>query len=383
MASPISRLGIFLIVFVCGLQAAWPQGRPPSSGSPGRTTTPSRTPTGPDPSFQTIFISGKVVLEGGGSPGEPVAIERICNGAVRREGYTDFKGQFEIQLGVSPTFQDASENGGQGAPMAPRVSSQSGSRRPLDLTGCELRASHAGFQSSTVMIRAHEEARYEVGTIFIKRVGDAKGSTVSITSMGAPKDAQQSFEKAERASDQKKFADAEKELAKAVRIYPQFAAAWSKMADIHQQQGQLQQARDEYSKALAADPQYVNPNFGLALIAVQEKNWQEAARFSGQVMQLNGYAFPVSYFYNAAANYNLGQYEAAEESARKYKALDTEHRHPDVALLLGNILVRKKDYAGAVQQIREYLALVPNDPGADRLKAQMQQLEELSVSSKN
>lgn len=383
MASRTSRFAVWVIVFVCGLQVAWAQGRPPSGGSTGRTNIPSRTPAGPDPSIQPIFISGRVVLEGGGSPGEPVAIERVCNGTSRREGYTDFKGQFEIQLGASPTFQDASENGVQGAPGAPRVSASTASRRPLDLTGCEIRAIHAGFQSASVMIRTHEDSRYDLGTIFIKRIGDAKGSTVSITSMSAPKDAQQSFEKAERAHSQKKFADAEKELAKAVKSYPQFAAAWSMMGDIHLQQGHLQQAREEYTRAISADPQYVNPLFGSARIAIQEKNWQEVAQLTGQVVKLNGYAFPDAYFFNAAANYNIGQNEAAEESARKYKSMDSDHHHPDVALLLSNILVRKKDYTGAAQQIRDYLVLVPNDPGADRLKAQMQQLEAQSVSSKN
>jgi len=100
-------------------------------------------------------------------------------------------------------------------------------------------------------------------------------------------------------------------------------------------------------------------------------------------VKLNGYAFPDAYFFNAASNYNIGQYDVAEDSARKFRSIDTEHHRPDVALLLSNILVRKKDYKGAAEQIRDYLAMAPNDPGADKLKVQMQQLDELSVSSKN
>jgi tetratricopeptide (TPR) repeat protein len=334
--------------------------------------------------MQPIFVSGKVVVEGGSDPGEPVAIERVCNGVSRREGYTDFKGQFEFQIGVNPTFQDASENGIQSAPNVPtQIGSTLGGRRPADLTGCEYRAALAGFLSTSVLIPSAQDSRYELGTIFLKRMGDAKGTTVSMTSMAAPKNAKQAYERAERANGQKKYSDAEKELSKAVKVYPQFAAAWSLMGEIHQQQGQFQQAREEYEKALAADPQYVNPIFGLAMIAVQEKNWPEAIRITGQLIQLNGYAFPAAYFYNAAANYNTGNMEAAEGSARKYKTLDTDHRHPDIALLLGNILIRKKDYAGAAQQVRDYLAVVPNPPNAANLQEQLKQLDAMSTASKN
>jgi Tfp pilus assembly protein PilF len=382
MISPNARLSIVVFVLFCGSQLAWSQARNPG-GTPSRSTGPSRTPVGPDPSLQPIFISGKVVVEGSGSPGEPVAIERVCQGNVRREGYTDFKGQFEIQLGANPTFQDASEGGGQPSTAAPRVTSNISSNRQLDLRGCEVRAAHPGFQSSSVIIRSREDSGYDVGTIVIKRMGDAKGSTVSLTSMAAPRDSKQAFEKAERAFSQKRYADAEKELEKALKSYPQFAAAWSLLGDLHLHQGQLQKAREEYQRAISSDPQYLNPVFGTARIAIQEKNWQEATQLTSQVLKLNGYAFPDAYFFNAACNYNLAQYEAAEESARKFKSIDSEHHRPEVSLLLSHILVHKKDFTGAAQQIRDYLALAPNDPGADKLKAQIQQLEEQSLASKN
>ena len=81
-----------------------------SAGTPSRSTPSTRTPNTPDTSTKPIFVSGKVMLQGGGALPEPVPIERVCNGTVRREGYADTKGQFEFQLGLNLTFQDASEN---------------------------------------------------------------------------------------------------------------------------------------------------------------------------------------------------------------------------------------------------------------------------------
>jgi tetratricopeptide (TPR) repeat protein len=313
-----------------------------------------------------------------------VAIERVCNGVARREGYTDFKGQFEFQVGVNMTFQDASESDSRTSPNAPSRSTTSGLARRggVDLNGCELKAMLPGYQSTVVVLHTSGDSwQYEVGTLFLKRMGDAKGSTVSVTSMAAPKDAMHAYEKAQKAREQEKLAEAEKELNKAVQIYPQFAAAWTLLGDLHRQNERLDLARTEYMQARAADPQFVNPVYGLATLSMQEKKWDEAAQLTDQVLKMNSFAFPLAYFFNAAANYNQQKFDAAEESAKKFKALDPQHNHPDICLLLSNIFTRKQDYAGAAREIREYLTLAPNAPEAEELQVQAQRLEELSVSA--
>ncbi|HZU32310.1 MAG TPA: hypothetical protein VFB79_14430, partial [Candidatus Angelobacter sp.] len=106
-----SQLRILVFISIALIpQLAQAQRGSSSSGSSTRNNIPSRTPATPDSATQPIFISGKVMLEGGGTLAEPVAIERICNGVTRREGYTDFKGQFSFQMGTNVMFQDASEN---------------------------------------------------------------------------------------------------------------------------------------------------------------------------------------------------------------------------------------------------------------------------------
>ena len=112
-------------------------------------------------------------MDGGASLPEPVAIERLCNGSVRREGYTDFKGHFQIQLGANFGFQDASENDPRSASgQLQKPSAQTGNRGTVNLTGCEFRAVLAGFQSSTVMLRSTGDSfQTELGTIILKRMG--------------------------------------------------------------------------------------------------------------------------------------------------------------------------------------------------------------------
>jgi hypothetical protein len=374
-----TAVGIILLAQLAAAQ----RGSTGSSGTTSRTVTPPRTTTTPDASIQPVFVSGKVLLQGGGALPEPVPIERVCNSVSRREGYTDTKGQFEFQLGLNTTFQDASESDSRITPASTPRPGGNASRRPLDLTGCELRAVLAGYQSSVVILRltGGDTWQYEVGTIFLKRLGNAPGTTISVTSMAAPKDAMRAYEKAQKAKAEKPE-EAEKYLTKAVEIYPQFAAAWTLLGDIHRQRNEFDAARTDYARAAAADPQFVNPTYGLAVIAMQEKKWDEAVRLSDQVLKLNAGAFPLTYFFSAAANYNLQKFEAAEDSARKFKVLDTQHAHPDVCLLLSYVLSRKQDYAGAAHEIRDYLAAAPNSPDAEQLKADAKRYEDLSVSAK-
>ena len=363
--------------------AAAQRGSGGASSTNSRNAPPSRSITSPDASTRPTFVSGKVLLEGGGVLPEPVAIERVCSGVPRREGYSDTKGQFQFQLGSSITFQDASESDSRTTPGSPARPGNSNGRQAFDLSGCELRAVLAGYQSSVVMLRLPEGDTWqiEVGTLFLKRLGNASGTTISVTSIAAPKEAMRAYEKAQRMHADKPL-DAEKALNKAVQIYPQFAAAWTLLGDIHRQRNEFDAAQGDYQKAISADPQFVNPIYGFAMIAMQEKKWEEAIRLSDQVMQLNSQAFPLAYFFNAAANYNLQKFEAAEASARKFKGLDTEHGHPEVSLLLSYVLANKQDYAGAAREIREFLAASPNSPDAESLAKDAKRYEDLSVAAK-
>ncbi len=317
------------------------------TSSSSRTNTTTRTPptNGPDNLGRPMFVSGKVLLAGGGVLPEPVAIERSCNGMLRREGYSDAKGQFSFQVGTNNelhVFQDASEGGG-------RVGARPGSTSTpstASLTSCEFRAVLAGYQSSVATLRADGETwQFDLGTIFLKRMGDAKGNTISVTSMAAPKDAMRAYEKAQKIM-QEKPEEAEKDLNNAVQIYPQFAAAWNLMGDIHRQHNEFDAAWAAYTHAVAADPQFLNPLYGMAVIATQKKKWDDAIQVTNQLIKLDPLAFPLTYFFNAAANYNAQKYDAAEESAKKFKALDSQHSHPEICLLLSNHLLAEGRLCG-------------------------------------
>ena len=116
-------------------------------------------------------------------------------------------------------------------------------------------------------------------------------------------------------------------------------------------------------------------------MAVLEKNWTEAVQLTDQLDALNPYAYPMAHFFNAAANLNLGKLDEAEQSARKFQKLDAAHSRPDIALLLGNILAAKHQYAEAAQLYRGFLAARPDAPNAGELRQEAERLESLSAAT--
>jgi Tfp pilus assembly protein PilF len=367
-----------------------------SSPSPGsRPTGSTNAPTLPQPPTnfpntqserQVMYISGSVVLQEGNAPPEPVAIERVCGGSAHKEGYTDSKGHYQIQLGQNFEIQDVAESGGSisglggnrsgmGNPGGPGM----GGVNPRDLIGCELRAMLPGFQSSSVMIRVEGSfGEIRMDTIVLQKIGGGTGTTISMTTMQAPNNARHEYEKAQKHLAKENLKDAEKELTKAVQEFPKFAAAWALLGMIHQSNKQVDQAARDYQQAISADPQYAKPYFGLAVIAANQQNWKETIRQSEQVNRLAPLAYPEAYFFSGVASYNLGNMDDAERNMRKFLTLDSEHRKPIAALYLGDILARKQDFVGAAQQAKAYLALAPNAPNSDSVREKLKQLEQLS-----
>ena len=359
-----------------------PNPTPPPSPSPSSRTPPPTRP--PQEQVRPIFVSGRVVMEDGNPPPEAVAIERICNsGTPRREGYTDAQGYFSLQLGSGRgVLPDASTSGfadefDDMTAAGLRTGSTTGranSGAP-PLMGCELRASLGGHISTVVSLHNRQALdNPDVGTIMLYPTARAPGSSVSVTDLQAPKAARKEREKAQKL-EQAKPAEAEAHLRKAVELYPQFASAWFELGLLHERGGRLAEARAAYAESMKADGKFVRPYVQMAGIASLEQKWQESAELSARAVELNPFAFPHAHLINAMANYHLQNLEAAEASARKVRLLDAEQRLPVAHLLLGTLLLRKNDYAGAAEGFRAFLKAVPQSPDAPAIRIQLQEIE--------
>ena len=194
---------------------------------------------------QAQIVSGKVVLEEGTPPPEPVAVDLICNGSLLSQEMTSRKGQFTFHLGSrDSTYLDSSvsrppeaETFDAGANrFLPHTRAGRTGRNDfremsgVNLKDCELRASLPGFSSDTVRLGLGTVAGHteDVGVIVLRRRAQVEGTTVSLKTLAAPKKARKAYESAKKELSKEKidYLKAIGDLEDAVASYLEFSAAW-------------------------------------------------------------------------------------------------------------------------------------------------------------
>ena len=211
----------------------------------------------------------------------------------------------------------------------------------------------------------------------------AGGPTVSMASLLVARDSGHAFERVEKSIAEGKLDDGERVLKKALEAYPNSAVGWCLMGTVHEEKLQFDIAAAEYFRSVSADSRMLPAYLGLARIAFRNKQWDYVSDLTDKVVGMNPDAVPVAYLYNAAANLQLGSLDQAERSARRFQSLDTGHSRPQVCLLLADILIAERDYAGAANEEKMFLSTVPNPGGvpngsnAEAIREEIKRFERL------
>ena len=355
----------------------------------GRGGTPSPTPSPgitqptrdiPDASLgRRAFISGKVALDDGTQLTESATIQILCRGHKQTVAHTDSHGGFSFELGDRTSQVGADFSAADVDSMGGPVSDNETRRNWRD---CELLAELPGFTSQSVDLNSRlttfESA--DIGRLVLHRMGQVQGFTISATSAAAPKDARKAFEKGREKASKEKWDEAEQLLAKAVQIYPRFAAAWFDLGRVQLHVNKLVDARHSFEQSIAADPKYTNPYRGLADLDTQQKQWQALVTVTAQLLALDPVSYPDAWFRNALGNYYLYKFAEAEKSARQGMKMDEQHQVPKLEYLLGAILIQKHDYTEAATHIQNYLKLATEPADIQDAKRQLAEIARLSAS---
>jgi len=314
-------------------------------------------------------LLGKVNVEGEPLLWNPILISVLCNGTTTYNTQTDPKGNFAIAIGTPP-----------GA-----VGLEGDVKRHMEthFEGCTVQASFAGFHSSAATITQRNlRDDPDLGTITLSRAGGREaGTAVSRTIESAPASAVKAFEKARTELMDQKPDKAERDLQKAVQAYPSFAEAWYQLGRLQQAENSGD-ARVSFTKAMAADPQFVLPYEQLAALAAQEQKWQEVVDNTNHALALDAAGNSQDWYFNALGNFQLGKIDVAEGSALKALTLDPAHTIPQTEQLLAVILAKKGDYAGALTHLRACLAYLPEGSSTDLLKQQIAFMESKVTAAK-
>jgi tetratricopeptide (TPR) repeat protein len=323
-----------------------------------------------------VYLSGQVLLEDGTPPSPRAAIERVCNGAARPEGFTDSRGLFSIQLGrnqnVNADATVASEQQGSVFDRGSGHRTESVRLTDRELANCDLRASLSGYIPDMVPLAGRRLLdNPDVGLLVLRRPVKIEGTTVSATNASAPRAARRALDKAQRRLKDGQPASALSELEKAVQVYPKYASAWTFLGRVRFLLGDPAGARAAYARAMEADPKYVPPLLDLSSMAFGQSRWSELAELTQQTLKLAPVGFPRIYFYRAAATLKLYDLEGCERSARETIRLDTQQSFPKAHHILGVLLAVKGDYGESAEHLKTYLHLSPDAGDAEVVKRQL------------
>ncbi len=198
---------------------------------------------------------------------------------------------------------------------------------------------------------------------------------VAFFAQTGPTEARGAFDEAERAANQKRTAEAIQGYQRAVSLDPRFAEAWYRLGELQMDSHDLEAARKSLEAAIKADPDYAAPYSLLATLEHDTGDWKGLLASTERLIEIDPGRNRLNYLYNAVANFNLHNPEAAERSVREAIRLDNEHRYPESWRLLGEMLVRRQDFAGAAEQFREFLRFAKPGPEMDAVLARLSVVE--------
>lgn len=369
---------------------SWGQKSSPPPGQP--PPTPGGALPGPTNSGQPnasametpLYVHGRVIVEGGQPVPESVSVQLRCGIELVQAIHTDLKGNFQFILGAGPENNDIDVNASNDTPVVQGAAPPAQAESQLQpsgvglsarqLWGCEVEVSVPGYQPLSKPITSDANvAGIDVGTLILTRIAGVHGAAVSVTSLSAPEKARKEFERGEKDARNRHLDLATKHLEKAVAEYDSYAAAWNELAQVYAMSHRTEEARQAFTRAIAADPQYIPPCVGLAELELQSGRYESAIDAAGKALRM----FPgmaIASFIQAVANFRLNRLDAAEKSAR-----DAENASlgniPQLHLLLADISVRKGDYPNAAAQIQDYLKEAPEGAFAAEARKHLEEIE--------
>jgi tetratricopeptide (TPR) repeat protein len=306
------------------------------------------------------YLSGNVSVAGGNLPWAPIQITVMCKGKTSFTTTADPKGGFVIA--EQQRFDSTQIIGKEQSFIGQFI-------------GCTVTAALPGFESSQLTIAPRDVREGPmIGSIKLTPEEGSTGSAVSVTTAAAPKEAVKSFHKAREDWLSEKPDRAQRELQKALEIYPQFAEAWYQL-------GRLQailsspEAFNSLSKAAAADPKFVLPYELMAALSATAGKWQKVVDETNHALALNSRGNLDVWYYHALGNYQLKRLDIAQASAAKSLSMDPLHVQPATEQLLAVILSAQHDQQGALEHLRNCRTYFPPGPNLELVKRQIAQIE--------
>jgi tetratricopeptide (TPR) repeat protein len=298
-----------------------------------------------------VILRGKVTMPDGSPPPIVVGLERICSdGYGSRPGpLTDKKGEYIWRMDVDPMRSRA----------------------------CVIRATHAGYESSSIDISAlngYMDINVNLDPIVITSAS-IDPYTILISESRVPGRAASKCKAAMKALEAGNNTEARQLFQAAVEAEPKFAMGWHALGVLSEYQDMRKEAREAYEHAIESDSKLLPPYMTLLRLCVKVKDWESAVKTADMLIKADRKSqFTEVHLHRAVALYGLKKLDEAEASALEAIRLDPYHQKPRLEYILGRILEAKGDLNGAREHMLKYLELDKSTPDAQLIRKHLELL---------
>ena len=164
--------------------------------------------------------------------------------------------------------------------------------------------------------------------------------------------------------------EAESELQTALKLDPKFVPAMVNLADLYRTQQRDDEGQRWLENAIAVEPNAAEPIYALGLLKIRQKKYQDALGLLAKAASLQPNNTQYSYVYAVALN-SAGHPDGA------ITVLQQAHqKRPADRQVLDALIAFERDtgnLSAAINYAQQLVQLVPDDPSAKAMLAQLQQ----------
>ena len=339
----------------------------------------------PAANAQTLFLRGKVVLEGGAPPGRLISIEQRCTGLSPKIVATagkagDYLWRAEAGfLGLNIITGAGSEGGGSFTITTGAGTGQVTSG--LGVGECVLRADLAGYRSTTIDLMDNRLFR-EPRLPLLILAPDRPGVNLEVDSTGpVPGAVRNGWASAQKALLAQNWAEAERQLQTVTVTDPRFRLGWAALGLAYNNQNMPAEAREAFRHAVALDARSLPTQLALVRANLNCRDWAETVRTAGVLAAADArHRYLEAYLYEGIARYHLRDLDGAEARVEELLRLDKAHLIPRAEYVLGLILQEQNNLASAREHMQKYLQLQPEAPDAPMVRARIGNLGKPQVA---
>ena len=236
---------------------------------------------------------------------------------------------------------------------------------------------------------AHEHvASGDIGMNLRLRLNTAAGAaqadgngTVSVAEYKVPQKARDAYHKAETALSKNRVDEVNKQLAKALQIYPDYAEALTLRGVMSLDASHPEAAANDFDRAIQSDPSYSLAYTAMSAALNQLHKFDDALRSADRAVTLSPSSWQ-SYFEMAKAYVGKADYEHALQQLSKAQSFLPKEYAP-LHLVRAHVMLALKNYTAGLAELQEFLTLAPQDPNAGAARATIGKLKEYMASAAN